>query len=234
MRFVAVGACACAAGAAIAAELTSPIGAGSEPPSPWRVVGLPQQTKPLTRFSVVTLDDQRALRVEADHAYGNLVHPLNNVRAGMLAWRWRVDEPPSGADLHHKRGDDTALKVCASFDMPLANVPFIERQLLRMASSRSGEMLPTATLCYVWDAQLPQGTMLHNAFTHRLRYIVSHGTPQRWSEERHDLAADFQRAFGDETTEVPPLIALIIGADSDNTGSHTIGHVDGLRLNAAP
>jgi Protein of unknown function (DUF3047) len=197
-------------------------------------MGLPQQTKPMTRFTVVLLDQQRVLRVEADHAYGNLVHRMNDTRAGVLAWRWRVDQAPAGADLQRKSGDDSALKVCALFDMPLAKVPFFERQLLRLASLRFGQPLPTATLCYVWDLHLPQGTLLHNAYTHRLRYLVSHGTPGQWRDERHDLAADFQRAFrddwGDDTPGVPPLVAIAIGADSDNTASRSVGYVSDLRL----
>jgi len=222
------------AGGALAATLASPIGAGSEAPAPWRVVGLPQQSKPLTRFSVVEFDARRVLRVEADHAYGNLVHPLHDARAGTLAWRWRVDQPASGNDLRRKSGDDSALKVCAFFDLPMAQVPFVERQLLRIASSRAGEELPTATLCYVWDEHLPQGTLLHSAYTHRVRYIVSHGTLQRWSEESHDLAADFLRAFGDDSADVPPLSAIVIGADTDNTGSHSIGYLSDLRLHSNP
>jgi Protein of unknown function (DUF3047) len=234
LRRVFVVACVVAANAALAADLTSPLGSRSEPPAPWRVVGLPQQTKPLTRFSVVELDGKRVLRVEAERAYGNLVHPLKDVRAGTLAWRWRVDQPASGADLKRKSGDDVALKVCALFDMPMAQVPFVERQLLRIASSRAGEKLPTATLCYAWDNTLPQGTLLHNAFTHRVRYLVTRGTPKQWNDEKHDLGADFQRAFGDEAQDVPPLTAIVIGADTDNTGSHSIGHIDALRLTHAP
>jgi Protein of unknown function (DUF3047) len=218
------------AGSALAATLASPIGNSAEPPAPWRVVGLPQQTKPLTRFTVVAMDNQRVLRVEADRAYGNLVHPLKGTPAGTLAWRWRVEQPASGADLRRKSGDDAPLKVCAFFDLPITDVPFVERQVLRIAAARVGEALPTAALCYVWDEHLPQGAVLHNAYTHRVRYIVSHGTPQRWSEEKHDLAADFRRAFGDDTSDVPLLTAVAIGADTDNTGSHSIGHIDALRL----
>lgn len=219
-----------AAGSALAATLVSPVGTGATPPAPWRVVGLPQQTIPSTRFAVVTQDDTRVLRIEADRAYGNLVHPLKDTAAGTLTWRWRVDQPAAGADLRRKSGDDTALKVCAFFDMPLSQVPFVERQLLRVASARTGESLPTATLCYVWDASLPPGTLLGNAYTKRVRYIVGAGTPKRWSDEQHDLAADFRRAFGDESSEVPPLTAIAIGADTDNTGSHSIGYIDALRL----
>ena len=41
-------------------------------------------------------------------------------------------------------------------------------------------------------------------------------------------------AFGDEAPQVPPLVAIVIGADTDNTGSHSIGHVDALRLITTP
>lgn len=235
MRWFAAVALLCWAATAAAETLTSPIGDGDEAAAPWRPIGLPQQTKPATKFSIVPMDGQRVLRVEADHAYGNLLHPLKDTPAGTLAWRWRVEQPPAGADLRRKAGDDAALKVCALFDMPPAQLPFVERQLWRWASARAGERLPTATLCYVWDnSTLPAGTLLHNAFTHRVRMIVSHGTPGQWSEEQHDLAADFLRAFGDETRVVPPLAAVLIGADSDNTGSHSVGHLEALRLMPAP
>ena len=233
-RLVVAAALLAVVAASSAAELASPIGTQAEPAAPWRVIGLPKQSKPFTHFSVAELDGHRVLRIEADRSYGNLVHALHATPAGGLAWRWRVDQPIVGADLHQRSGDDAALKVCALFDMPIANVPFIERQLLRLASSRAGEPLPTATLCYVWDNTLPTGTLLHNAFTHRLRFIVVHGVSGHWSDEQHDLAADFKRAFGGESSEVPPLAGIAIGADSDNTASHSLAHLEQLRLIALP
>jgi hypothetical protein len=199
------------------------------------VVGLPRQSKPLTRFTVGEIDGKRALRVETDHAYGNLVHALPNVAPGVLSWRWRVDQPVAGADLKKRASDDAALKVCAFFALPDSSLPFIERQMLRFAEARAGEHLPSATLCYVWhDGELPHGAILHNAYTHRVRFIVlRHTARERWSEERHDLAADFVRAFGDEARSAPPLEGIAIGADSDNTGSRSLAWIEGLNL-AAP
>ena len=70
------------------------------------------------------------------------------------------------------RGDDTAVKVCASFDLPIDNIPFTDRQILRIARGKTTEPVPAATVCYVWDAKLAAGTALDNAFTRRIRYIV--------------------------------------------------------------
>jgi Protein of unknown function (DUF3047) len=202
----------------------------------WRLVLLPRQTAPPTIFDVAKVDGEQVLRIEARASYGNLVHALS-LPAGSaplhLAWRWRVERFADGSDLGIKAGDDTALKVCALFDLPLAQLPFVERTLLRFARSLSGEPVPGATVCYVWDRLLPHGTELRNAFTNRLRYIVLRGPqtpPGAWRSERRDLAADFLRVFGDEARAVPPLVAIAIGADADNTKSESRAYLSDLKL----
>ncbi len=214
--------------------LVQPGGPGDVPPAPWHVVGLPQQTKPFTRFSVVALDGQRVLRVEAQSSYGNLVHPvLENPNAQRLSWRWRLDQTNPASDLHRRDGDDSPLKVCALFDLPTDAVPFVERQVLRIARLRSGETLPAASVCYVWDPHLPPGTVLDNAFTRRLRMIVLRGPEaglHTWYSEQRDVWADFKRLFSDESLAVPPLVGIAIAADADNTQAHTVGHVGSISL----
>jgi hypothetical protein len=44
------------------------------------------------------------------------------------------------------------------------------------------------------------------------------------------VAADFLRAFGDETTTVPPLTGVAVGADADNTGGRSLAHITALRF----
>ena len=214
--------------------LVQPAGPGDAPPPPWLVIGLPQQSKPFTKFSVVNLDGQRALRVEAQASYGNLVHPLlENPGAHRLSWRWRLDEPIPGADLRRKGGDDSPVKVCALFDLAASAVPFVERQILRIARLRSGETLPAASVCYVWDAHLAPGTVLDNAFTRRVRMVVLRGPESAlhaWVSEQRDVWADFKRLFGDEADAVPPLVGVAIGADADNTQSHSLAHVATITL----
>jgi len=209
-------------------------GASDVPPAPWHVAGLPKQTKPLTRFKLETLDGERVLRIEAERSYGNLVHPLAADTSGhLLRWRWRIAEPNPLIDLRHKEGDDSMVKVCAFFDEPLSAVPFVERQLLRLARSVSSEPLPAATVCYLWDNKLAPGTALHNAFTHRLRLLVLRGpesAPLQWQAEQRDVAADYKRLFGDESDSVPPLLGIGVGADADNTHARSVAHVADLVL----
>jgi len=231
----------CLAAASLALSLTAPVGAGpllevdagGALPSAWHVAGLPQQTKPFTRFSAVELDGHRALKIEADASYGNLVRSLPPTPATHLAWQWRVERPLLNADLRLRSGDDSEVKVCVFFDEPIDKLSFLERQFVRHARARSVEPVPTATVCYVWDSHLPQGTALANAFTRRLRYLVlESGTDRldRWVAERRDLAADFLRLFGDECDSVPPVVGVAVGADADNTRSHSIAYVGDLVL----
>lgn len=206
-------------------------------PAAWRIAGLPRSSVPLTRFAFETVDGRAAVRVEAEGSYGNLVHALDDAAAAggprRLRWSWRLDRPLAAADLRTRDGDDAALKVCALFDLPLDALGVIERAKMRMARALADEWLPAATLCYVWDPALPPGTLLPNAHSPRLRWIVARGrgTPAgAWQDESHDLRADFLRAFGDESTTLPPLRALALGADADNTGGRSLGYVAGVEL----
>lgn len=228
--WLAVAASLPACGQSVLAPLAGPAGI---PPAPWTYAGLPEQAPPPTRYTVRDFEGRRVLHVEADRSYGNLVHALDRVPAGMLSWRWRVDEPLESADLRTREGDDAALKVCAMFDLPHERVPFIERQLLRLAQSRSGTTLPTATLCYVWDPTLPRGSLIPNAYSRRLRFVALGGPTGVWQTERHDLAGDFLRAFGSESDSVPPLRAIAVGADADNTAGRSQAWVEALVLEPA-
>jgi hypothetical protein len=233
------------------ASLLAPPGAAA-----WVSAPLPAQKLPPTRFDLREVDGRPAWRVESPASYGNLVHAVQAVQGAgaqprTVAWRWRLDRAIERADLLTKAGDDAALKVCALFDMPAERVPFVERQLLRVARAASGQALPAATLCYVWAplastgaggaggaggaevASRASGVVLPNAHTRRMRWMVLRGAESplgAWQVEQRDLRADFLRAFGDETATVPPLVAVLVGADADNTGGHGLGWLQDLTL----
>jgi len=204
---------------------------------PWREAGLPGQTLPLTRFDVQSqAGGDSILRIQADGSYGNLVFDTDSAPIATttrLHWRWQLERGLPASDLRHKQGDDAPLKVCALFDMALDGLSFGEAAKLRMARALSGERLPAATLCYVWDRQLAVGSIVPNAFSPRVRYLVaSAGPPQpgEWVAVERALGADFLRAFGGETRVLPPLMALAVGADADNTGGSSLGFLGDIRL----
>ncbi|OYT90324.1 MAG: hypothetical protein CFE43_18905 [Burkholderiales bacterium PBB3] len=210
------------------------------PPAPWRAVGLPDKTIPLTDMQITRVpggsDNTGILQLRADKSYGTLSHALAQLQpttATRLGWRWRLDQAVAGANLRQKAGDDAALKVCAMFDMPLERLGLVERSLMRLARARSGELLPAATLCYVWDPALALGTLLPNAYTARVRYLVLNSAESalgQWHTHQRNLHADFLQAFGTESATVPPLLAIVVGADADNTGHSSLAFVGDLVL----
>jgi hypothetical protein len=202
--------------------------AGAQPPAAWRYVGLPARYgKPDTQFDVTPLDGDKVLRVQADQSYGNLVHawaqPLDSIK-----FRWRLDVPLLKASLKSKATEDFALKVCLSFDLPLDHVPLAERTKFRLAQAFSREPLPTATLCYVWAHAESVGSVQTSPYTGRVRYIVlNSGEAQlrTWQEHQRDVHADFLKTFGAESSTVPAVTAVLVGADSDNTHDKSLGYI---------
>lgn len=225
-----------AAGTALAAPavLPDPAGAAPEPAPPWRVVGLPKQDKPLTRYRVVDAEGGRAIEIDAQASYGNLVHEWpTGIAARQLSWRWRIERDNPLTDLHRKSGDDHVVAVCALFDLPLDGIPFWERQMLRLARTLSGEALPAATLCYTWDRRQTTDTVLDSPYTRRVRWIVLRGDadpPGAWRREQRDLPTDFLRAFGDEARSMPPLTAVLVAGDADNTQGRSLALIGELKL----
>ena len=101
----------------------------------------------------------------------------------------------------------------------------------RLLAATSGETLPAATLCWVWGHGEPLDRVIDNPYSRRVRYLVLRGAADgsgRWQDERRDVAADFRRAFGDESTALPPLAAVVVAGDADNTGGRSRAYVRGL------
>ncbi len=234
-----------AIGAAFAAEPALEVPRFSDepvgpPPAPWEFAGLAHQTKPQTQFLIVDDGGAHILKIHADHSYGNLA--VEGTRAltlkTTLAWRWRLDEPNLEANLHTRVGDDAPVKVCVAFDYDSDGLSFSQRAALKIARLDFPTPVPIATLCYVWDHQLPAGTALVNAFTDRIRYMVlesGEAELHQWVSERRNIAADFWKTFGPEfrpkaPDDLPALMGILVGADSDNTGRVTDSAVGDIRL----
>jgi hypothetical protein len=243
----AAGSLATAPLAASEKELLSPIteqsASGAQVPSAWKPTPLPGQSAPMTGFRAARTDGDDMLEVKAEASYGNLVHLLpksdgeSAARGATLSWRWRLAEANPAINLSSRDGDDTNLKVCVLFDLPLAAVPLSERFLLQIARNRTGEALPAATICYVWDSHEARDSVRDNAYSRRVRYWVLRGRGDptgAWQREEREISADFRRLFGKESATVPPIIAVAVGADADNTGGRSLGFVNRMSLRLKP
>ncbi len=198
----------------------------------WTLETLPDRSIAATRFEWTLIDQAGALRVQTDRSYGLIRHAWSGTHPPVLAWRWRLDKALNTPDLQTKKGDDAAIKVCVLFDQPLSDIPFLERVSLTLAREVSQKTLPSATLCYVWDTRYARGHKGLNPYTGRVRYIVvdDGASPrQQWVEQTRHVGDDFALMFGAETRALPPVTAVAIGADSDNTGQSSLAFVQRLQ-----
>jgi hypothetical protein len=86
----------------------------------------------------------------------------------------------------------------------------------------------------VWDSVHPAGLQGANPYTQRVRFITLQGKGAPLAQlqtESRDVAVDFAKGFADELpagAAVPKVRAVLIGADSDNTGAQSLGWVKGM------
>lgn len=206
------------------------LGSGLHPQ--WQFKGLPGNKIAPTVFEWTVLAGVPALQVKTERSYGLISHAWNGAAPPELAWRWQVARALPKADIAVKSGDDAALKVCVMFDQPLADIPFLQRAALSLAGAATGEAMPHATLCYLWDHRYPAGTTGVNPYTARVRYMVLNGSesaPGQWLGQRRRIADDFAQLFGAESPRTPAVTAVVVGADSDNTQGSSLAYIDQLR-----
>lgn len=183
----------------------------------WHLVTLPG--KAATRYWPESKDGRPAVRAEAE-ASASLWRrklQLSSDRLGRVRWSWWVDAAIPGADLTDAERSDSPARIVLAFDGDRERLPQRTRLMFELARTLTGEEPPYATLMYVWSAHVPVGTVLRSHRSDRIRKIVVDTGPdslRRWRDYDRDVAADFERAFGERPGR---LVAVAKMTDADNT-----------------
>jgi len=175
-------------------------------------------------YEIVDGGSAPTLRVSADSAASALVHRLEPAVTApvQLAWRWRIDSHINASDIMTKAGDDFPARVYVTFGRDVRELPFSTRAKMRLAKLLYGQDVPAAALCYVWARDVPEGTIVPNAYSDTVMMVVARSggeTPSDWQQERRNLQADYRAAFG---TDAPPVTSVIVAADTDDTGESVL------------
>ena len=206
--------------------------APGEPPQAWVERTLADIAP--NRWQIVAAEGAHVLEARSSRSASSLAHAVPGpvADASRLDWRWWTERFPRGGAFGAKASDDFPARVYVLFDYPLHKLPLPQRVAVRLARALHGEDVPAAALCYVWDAAAPTETLAESPYTSRVRMIVaSSGAAGRWATVSRDIAADFQRAFGAEHGPgMPPIRAIVVGADSDQTGDTLLTRFGDLRL----
>lgn len=149
---------------------------------------------------------------------------------GRLSFSWKVDALPRLADLRDSQAEDAPVRILLAFGGDRSLLSPRTHRLSELSRLVAGEELPYATLAYVWSAQEPLETVVHNPRTDRIRKLVVETGDQSlgtWLDYERDVHADFVRAFGERPG---PLLAIALMTDTDNTESQLQAWYGRLRL----
>ena len=113
-----------------------------------------------------------------------------------LSWTWKVTQLPPTGDFRRSATDDQAAQVL---------VAFADRRVLS----------------YIWDSNAPKGTLQSASsipLVHVFALVAESGVADanRWVPELHNVAADYERAFG---KAAPHVKGLRLQINSQHTGA---------------
>jgi hypothetical protein len=166
-----------------------------------------------THYQLAQQDGHQVLQAISNKTASGLIRNLTVSLTDhpILHWRWKITKLPTDADDHSQQGDDHSVRLYVIFKAP-------QTGLLGWLKNATG-LEKTHALSYIWANQAPAETLLASPYTDRSIMIATNsGRSQlgQWVNLSRNVATDYQRAFG---TSPPPVSAIAIMTDGDNTGS---------------
>jgi len=200
----------------------------------WHAMPIPG--KEATRYEWTEKEGRAALRAQSKGSasmWRKRVEP-GSPKTSEVDFSWWVQDLVPNASVAEADREDAAARVIFGFAGDIGTLPARTRMMFDMAHALTGEAPPYATLMYVWDSQLPVGTVVVNPRSDRIRKIVVDSGPQhlrQWRNHRRNLQADFKLAFGEEPGR---LTSVAVMTDSDNTRSQGQTWYGNVELRPAP
>ena len=180
-----------------------------------------KKIKSHTRYTLVAEQNgATVLRADSGASASGLIRKLN-VSANdypWISWRWKIGNIIDKGDVSQKSGDDYAARIYITFANDPDNLSFFERTKTAAIKLFYGEAPPSAALSYVWGNRSAVGSIHPNPYTNRVKMIVvesGRAHVNQWRSARRNIVEDFRIAFG---TAPPPIIAIAVMTDTDNTG----------------
>ncbi len=177
----------------------------------WREQRLDRRS---TEYRVVEMGGDAVLQASSSNAAAALLLPIE---AGLsspvtIRWRWRVGGSlTDNSEETEKDGDDYAARVFVIFGDAEFNSD-------------------TRALAYAWAGQQPVGSLYPNPYVPEVTTIVLRSGDRdagKWVTEQRDIAADYERAFGEPP---PPVAAIALLVDTDDTEAQAVTWFDDVEL----
>jgi len=209
---------------------------GDAPPEGWRPY-IMRRDRAKTVYSMVQRDGRTALHAVADSASSGLscATDIDPRRTPWLRWEWRVDTVYTRATVADDVAEDTPARLVIAFAGDMDTLSLRDRVFFEQVELFTGNQLPFATLTYVWDGQLPVGSVLPYARSGRIRYDVVESGAERagqWLRYERNVLDDYRRVFGGAPAGAISSVGVL--TDSDDLKNHAEAWYGDIGLYAKP
>jgi len=158
-------------------------------------------------------DADSCLHLKSVRASFGLEHKVDLYLAQLpwLSWKWKVARLPVGGDFRHSGSDDQAAQLLVAFD---------DKRILT----------------YIWDSTAPKGVMQSASSIPLLRifaFVCQSGEAEanKWITESHNVASDYERAYG---RQAPRVKGLRLQINSQHTGTVAESYFGEVAFRSAP
>lgn len=186
-----------------------------------------------TTYQLTDMAGNRVMYAKTQNSASALITKLhiNPEERLNIKWRWKVSNIFQAGDAKIKSGDDYPARIYIAFAFDPESASFMEKLKYKAANAMTEDTLPGSVLNYIWANKLPAGEIITNPYSEQTRMIaVQSGEAElgQWVSNSQDIVADYQAAFG---RLPPPVIAIGIMSDSDDTGETAEAWYGDIRIN---
>jgi Protein of unknown function (DUF3047) len=205
-------------------------------PSGWGLRKLSRFKKDTAYRLVSDAAGLTVIEARADQSASGLAKTLDIDPAAMpwIHWRWQVPRLLDSADNTQRDAEDSPVRVIVTFEGDMNKLDIEERALAARVKAITGQVMPYATLMYIWENKAKLNDVIESPHTSRVKMIVAETGNARsgsWLEYERNIVRDFEKAFGEKPGRI---LSLGIMTDTDNTGETTTAFYGDIRFTNAP
>lgn len=168
-----------------------------------------------TRYEVISIDNQQAVKASAEQSASGLVRKIkiDLTKTPYMNWSWKVDHVLKNVDETKKSGDDYAARVYVVI---------------------SGGVLfwRTRAISYAWASQQAKNSHWPNAFTDHAVMVAVESGPElsgQWVTEKRNILKDIEELLEIDRTSID---AVAIMTDTDNSQQNATAYYGNIYFSA--
>ena len=173
---------------------------------------------PDAQFSICEIDGKKVLRLASEKGTGSLLFDLDKIdieKYPYMSWKWRVDVLPAGADGRIPEKDDQTIGLYIG----------------------TGSTFSQESVAFRWETETPKGKsgfVKYGMGAVKVHWICIRNKDdglKKWIVEECNLGAELKKIF---KGKIPKKLAVTLSANSQYTGTSSLGYLEYIEFSAKP